>query len=243
MKKHKMRLAVNALSIFLLTTLSLTLTGCGDKAAGNMTEAAAAKAKDLTPKERLSETKREAEAGDAEAQFILGLMYADGEGVPQDSAKAVEWWQKAAAQGHAAPQYNLGLSYAHGEGVPQDSAKAVKWWQKAAAQGHAAAQNNLGVRYFNGDGVPQDSAKAVEWWQKAAAQGDALAQFSLGGSYWLGNGVSKNHVLAYAWLNLSAAQGEDSAKELRDLLEEELTPAQRAEGQSLATNWKKGEFL
>ena len=241
--KSKMRIAVNALSISLLTALSLTLAGCGDKAAGNMTEAAAAKADDLTPEEKLSETKQQAEAGDAKAQFILGVMYAHGEGVPKDSAKAVEWWQKAAAQGNAAPQYNLGLSYAHGEGVPKDATKAVEWWQKAAAQGYVEAQNNLGVRYFNGDGVAQDSAKAVEWWQKAAAQGDASAQFSLGWSYWSGNGISKDHVLAYAWLNVSAAQGEDSAKELRDLLDKELAPAQRAEGQSLATNWKKGKLL
>ena len=83
----------------------------------------------------------------------------------------------------------------------------------------------------------------MEWYQKAAAQGHADAQHNLGLMYWVGEGVSKNHVLAYAWLNLSAAQGEDSSKELRDLVEKELTPAQRGEGQSLSTNWKKGQVF
>lgn len=150
MNRLKMRFVVNALSIYLLATLSLTLAGCSDKAADNEIEAAApaAKAKDLTPEEKFSETTREAEAGDADAKFLLGLMYAQGEGVPQDSAKAVAWWQKAAAQGDANAQYNLGAMYANGEGVLQDSVKAVEWWQKAAAQGHADAQYNLGRSYY-----------------------------------------------------------------------------------------------
>ena len=42
-----------------------------------------------------------AEAGDAEAQNNLGVMYANGEGVPQDDAEAVRWYGLAAEQGHA----------------------------------------------------------------------------------------------------------------------------------------------
>ena len=49
-----------------------------------------------------------AEAGDADAQFTLGGMYADGTGVPQDDAEAVRWYRLAAAQGLAFAQYSLG---------------------------------------------------------------------------------------------------------------------------------------
>ena len=42
-----------------------------------------------------------ADQGDAQAQFNLGLMYANGRGVPQDAAQALTWFRKAAAQGHA----------------------------------------------------------------------------------------------------------------------------------------------
>ena len=186
MNKRKMRIVMSALSISLLTTLSLTLAGCGEKPAGTTTKTAvsAATAKDLTPEEKFSETKREAEAGDADAQFLLGARYINGMGVPKDSIKAVEWWQKAAAQGHADAQFLLGLMYADGEGVPQDSVKAVEWLQKAAAQGDAKAQYSLGTMYANGEGVPQDSVKAVEWWQKAATQGHANAQYNLSRSYY-----------------------------------------------------------
>ena len=58
-----------------------------------------------------------AELGDAEAQWSLGNLYLDGQGVPQDYTQAAFWWSKAAEQGHAQAQYNLGLSYGFGRGV------------------------------------------------------------------------------------------------------------------------------
>jgi TPR repeat protein len=85
-----------------------------------------------------------AEAGDAEAQFNLGTVYADGEGVPQDDAEAARWFRLAADQGHANAQTNLGIMYRYGVGVPQDRAEAVRWFRLAADQGLGEAQNNLG---------------------------------------------------------------------------------------------------
>ena len=55
-----------------------------------------------------------AEAGDAEAQFLLGFSYDIGRGVPQDDAEAVRWYRLAADQGHAGAQYELGNMYALG---------------------------------------------------------------------------------------------------------------------------------
>ena len=55
-----------------------------------------------------------AEAGDAELQFSLGVMYEHGEGVRQDNAEAVRWYRKAAEQGYAEAQHNLGVMYARG---------------------------------------------------------------------------------------------------------------------------------
>jgi TPR repeat protein len=97
-----------------------------------------------------------AEQGHAAAQFSLGLMYRNGQGVPQDYAEAVTWYRKAAEQGVATAQSNLGLMYRNGQGVPQDYAAAMTWYRKAAEQGHPPAQHNLGVMYGNGQGVPQD---------------------------------------------------------------------------------------
>jgi len=116
-----------------------------------------------------------AEQGHASAQGILGLMYANGQGVLKDDKEAVKWVRKAAEQGHASAQYNLGVMYDNGRGVLKDDKEAVKWYRKAAEQGHASAQYNLGVMYINGDGVLKDLSKAKYWTKKSYENPDADA--------------------------------------------------------------------
>ena len=112
-----------------------------------------------------------AEQGIADAQYNLGVMYAKGEGVPEDDSKAVKWYRKAAEQGIADAQFLLGAMYDFGNGVPEDDSKAVKWYRKAAEQGHAKAQYNLGTMYAKGEGVPENYIKAYMWVSLAAAFG------------------------------------------------------------------------
>ena len=63
------------------------------------------------------------------------LSAASGQGVPQDYAKAREWYDTAAAAGDAGAIANIGGLYAKGQGVPQDYAKAREWYENAAAAG------------------------------------------------------------------------------------------------------------
>ena len=112
-----------------------------------------------------------AEQGDSVAQFFLGVMYDDGQGVTQDDKEAVKWYGLAAAQGYANAQHNLGLMYANGEGVIQDYKEAVRLYGLAAAQGNANAQHNLGVMYNYGMGVIQDNVYAHMWFNIAASSG------------------------------------------------------------------------
>ena len=118
----------------------------------------------------LEELKQKAEQGDADAQFNLGTMYENGQGVPQDYAEAVRWYRMAADQGDAYAQYKLGVMYADGRGVPQDDAEAVRWYRAAAEQGSAEAQTNLGVMYDQGRGVARDYIQAHKWYSLAAAK-------------------------------------------------------------------------
>ena len=111
-----------------------------------------------------------AEQGDAAAQYNLGIMYDNGQGVPEDDVEAVKWYTLAAKQGYASAQYNLGLMYRYGEGVPQDYAEAVKWYTLAVEQRYASAKNNLGVMYDHGRGVLQNYVLAHMWYNLAAAQ-------------------------------------------------------------------------
>ena len=133
-------------------------------------------AKAQTP---LAETQQKADQGDADAQYLLGIAYDFGRGVPQDDTEAVAWYRQAADQDHAASQYNLGLMYGNGEGVPQDDTEAVAWYRQAADQGLADALYNLGFMYQNGRGVPQDFVEAHKWRNLAASRvtGDVQRRF------------------------------------------------------------------
>lgn len=86
---------------------------------------------------------RSAEQGYADAQFNLGLMYANGEGVEADTSKAVELFKQAAEQGNVDAQNNLAAMYYTGEGIDRDVDKAIAWFEKAAEQGNVEAQANL----------------------------------------------------------------------------------------------------
>ena len=83
--------------------------------------------------------------GNAQAQGQLGSMYANGDGVPQDSAKALKWFRKAAEQGLAEAQNVLGLMYAAGTGTPRDEGEALVWFNLAARSGNAEARKNLEI--------------------------------------------------------------------------------------------------
>lgn len=117
-------------------------------------------------------TKALAEQGLADAQYKLGFLYADGQGVPQNYAEAEKWIRLAAEQGNAEAQSSLGRMYAGGQVVPQNYAEAFKWFRLAAEQGNPGAQYNLVVMYADGKGVPRNTVMAYVWSSVAAAQGD-----------------------------------------------------------------------
>ena len=125
------------------------------------------------------ETKAAAEQGDAVAQNNLAVMYALGDGVPENDAEAVKWYRKAADQGHAKAQFNLGSMYENGDGVPENDAEAVKWYRRAAGQGDVDAQSILAFMYVTGEGIPKSPINAYVWWSMAKTQGDAEAAGNL----------------------------------------------------------------
>lgn len=86
----------------------------------------------------LNEWRLLAKQGDATAQFFLGSMYDDGQGVIQDYKAAIKWYKLAAEQGHDYAQLRLGLMYANGKGVLQDYTRAHMWLNIAASQDETA---------------------------------------------------------------------------------------------------------
>ena len=117
------------------------------------------------------------DSGNAEAQFGLGLKFANGQGVAQDYVQAADWYRKAAHQSHALAQFNLGVMYANGQGVAQDEAQSAVWFGKAAQQGDAGAQFKLGKSCHRASfaalsqDAPEARIEAYKWYRLAAAQG------------------------------------------------------------------------
>lgn len=117
-----------------------------------------------------------AEKGNAYAQLNLGMMYDNGQGVPQDFKEAAKWYRLAAEQGNASAQSNLGVIYRNGQGVLQNYQEAAKWTRLSAEQGNASAQSNLGAMYNSGQGVPQDYVRAHMWINIANVNADSEKQ-------------------------------------------------------------------
>ena len=84
----------------------------------------------------LTETRRLAEQGDADAQYNLGVMYANGEGVPQDAAEAVRWYRISA---------DVGLAF-----VDLDTYQ-TKWGSRTPEE------VSLSVRTLHDEGIPAAS--------------------------------------------------------------------------------------
>lgn len=143
---------------------------------------------------------------------LQGVRFSDGDGVPQNDIKAVEFFSLAAKKGNMDAQRNLGFMYEYGRGVPQDYAKAMELYKKAAKKGHVQSQNSLGIMLELGRGVPKNLVKAAEWYRKAAERNCSWGQFNLGVYYEEGLGVPQDETKAFSLFDKSAQQGNQHAQ-------------------------------
>ena len=180
-----------------------------------------------------------ARAGLAEAQFLIGVAYARGRGVPESNAEAVKWYRRAAAQGDSAAQFNLGVAYDEGLGVLLDDPEAIRWYRLAADQGDADAQLNLAFMYGSGEGVTPDDAESARWFERAAQQGGYPgAANKLGLMYGDGRGVEQDFVLSHMWFSVAVSGGHKGAPKNRDAVVGKMTAEQITAAQRLADEWR-----
>ncbi len=175
-----------------------------------------------------------AEHGVAAAQFNLGLLLHDGEGVPIDRRQAALWYGKAAAQGMAQAQLNLGVMLGIGDGIEKNEVKGAEWVRKSAEQGFAPAQLVMGSILERGGIIPKSEVDAVSWYQKAADKKLTLAYIKLGEFYAFGKGVAQDLGAAYKWYDLAAAAPDGavlSAAKSRDDLASKMTKEQLSAAQ------------
>lgn len=150
-----------------------------------------------------------AEAGDSEAQYLLGMAIYMGnpEGDRLYSGYAVEWLEKAAAQNHTKALMQLGYMYINGDFVKVDEHKFFHYTLKAAQLGDSDAQNNIGWYFYSGKYCEKDFKTAFYWTKKAGDAGNVYAFETLAMMYWNGEGAKPDFDAAVHWLMKGADAG------------------------------------
>lgn len=122
---------------------------------------------------------------DTNVQVILhkAHCYYNGEGIKEDRALALRWYEKAALLGSVEAMNYVGNIYYMGDGVPKNDEMALKWYEKAASLGNSVAMNYLGNMYYEGRGVKSSLEKARYWYNQAIAKANYTAMFNLGYIY------------------------------------------------------------
>ncbi len=112
--------------------------------------------------------KRAAYAGQADALYQLGELFATGTKVEKNYQSSFGYYLMSALRGHAGSQYKLGVHYYLGWGTPQDFENALKWMNRSARQGYVLAQSKLaGLRASKGP--LYNPADAYAWYSILAA--------------------------------------------------------------------------
>ena len=136
-----------------------------------------------SPKEAAGYFRSAAEAGDPEAQSLLGRMYLDGEGVEQSDKKAFKWISLAAEQNEPYALDYLGYMYYEGRGTEKSFEKALDCFVRSAEEGNPEGAFNAGSMYVQGEGAEKDLPKAEEYFHIAADSGDPMALTELARIY------------------------------------------------------------
>jgi TPR repeat protein len=184
---------------------------------------------------------KKAEAGDAEAQFLLATAYATGDGAPKNPERAEKWYRISAGQGHADAQNGLGSFYQ----AQKKFVEARPWFEKAAAQKHPRATNNLGWLYDAGLGVARDRRKARELYLAAADLGSADAMWNIAHQQIAGQLENPDLYTACVWALRARRFAPQEELELRGQiskgmtrLEQELPPQRFARCEEEGVKWK-----
>jgi TPR repeat protein len=171
------------------------------------------------PQTSLSALQYAAEDGHFVAQWKLGRMYANGEGVARDDLRAYDYFSKI-ANAHAddspsAPQaaivanafvalgryYTVGIPNTH---VKADPERAREMFAYAASYfGNAEAQYNLARMYLNGVGIQRDMKYGVRWLGLAAQKGQHQAQALLGQMMFNGDHLQRQAAKGLMWMALA----------------------------------------
>lgn len=161
---------------------------------------------------KLARVLRNAQQGNVDAQFAMGVAAFNGDGVTQNYEQAAGWLQKAADRGHPAAQTVLASMYGGGKGVRRDPSKAFMLLFRAAVQRFPPAEALVGVAYAEGVGVPQNDDEAVRWYRCAATHNYPSAYCLPGYMYSHGRVVPQDYSQAVRYWRKAAKSGDARAQ-------------------------------
>lgn len=134
-------------------------------------------------------------------KLALAHAYEDGNGVPQDKAKAMELYRSVAEAVTVAPSFMIGGCFG---GAMWDGFIFNVMTQTDENSAYDMTQR--GYAYEHGQfGVAQDKKESMKWYQKAADAGDSYAMFALGNAY--SSGESQDEEQALMWYRKAAEVG------------------------------------
>ncbi|MEZ0262593.1 MAG: tetratricopeptide repeat protein [Alphaproteobacteria bacterium] len=197
---------------------------------------------------RIEHLRKQAEAGEARAQFELALLLREGLGAEKDEKQAMAWMEKAAAQDNT-PALRLLSGWVWKDDVP----RRKKLLDRAAELGDAKAMSWLAFQYMPStiisvDGKPPERdyplnpAKAIELYTQAAKLNDAYALLNLGGIFYRNEfGMPKDSVLAYALMTRAARNAATRGSIYMhydcDAVAASLSPEDMARARKLSLEW------
>jgi len=154
----------------------------------------------------------DAEKGNREARFWIGVLYMNGLGVPKNCSAAMTWFLKSADQAYVPAQSLLADLYESGKCAEKDEQAAGKWLRKAAEGGNADDQYELACKLFSSPG--SDASELLDWFRRAAEQGHLGAQSALGVLLDIPHSkkFKEQPEEAAKWRRMAAVQGDPDAQ-------------------------------
>jgi TPR repeat protein len=215
--------------------------------------------KAAAPDTALTSLQYAAEGGHPVAQWKLGRMYADGDGVAQDDLRAFEYFNRI-ANAHAddnpsAPQaaivanafVALGRYYLAGipnSKITPDADRAREMFSYAASYfGNADAQYDLARLYLKGIGAPRDSKYGARWLVLAAQKGQHEAQATLGQMLFSGDQLPRQAARGLMWLTLARDSATPDEAWIKDSYNKAIAKASdddRAMALQMLEHWVQG---
>jgi len=193
----------------------------------------------------LGELTPASEAGEATAQYYLGVLYSHGEGVARNYRTAALWYEKAAVQGHADAQFNLGLLHYGGSGkvglptsVARDLKMAANWFERAADNSHPMAAYLACQLVDEGRAAERDLDRALSLCRTAADSGIAGAQFNTGLLLAERSNQIESWQEAYTWFLLAKRASYPGARQNLEAVSRYLDEAEIDEARTAADAWQ-----